>query len=555
MIIANHLPALQVLIPFFGALFSAITNRYLLVRFIAIISIILSLSLSIYGLRVVKIGLSYAFGNWPAPIGIEYRLDCLNQSVIVYINAVLLFFLVFCHGLTKTTILDCINSKRRHLFYSILLFAHSGNLGMVSTNDLFNLYVFLEIASLTSYVLMAQGDNRQAVVGAFDYLILGTIGATLILIGIGFLLSFTGSLNITDIKEQLNGHYGDKIVIAGASFFLIGCILKTAFFPMHFWMMRTYIGAPPVILTYLASISSIIGIYIILRFIHFTLDYKEIFLSLSRFLKPMALVTIILCSWFAFRATSMKKIVVYSSSIQIGYVFLLLSITGTEQILLQLLLVDSINKIALFLIIAQYNSNFSRDYDYGMWWRVLVVINLICSAGLPISGMFIVKINILDLLIKNQLLLDFIIVTVGSTVSLLYHYKIATSFFFKSSESKRVATKVGISGLFFITILQFVVLLFIGQDGISNNLPVAVTTSINRLVQDLDKEKMWIPQSNFNVIATLSRNSILYRFQELNLLSDGERAHHSTAYMSTRIQDDNKKQFLKGYEYIRYKQL
>jgi hypothetical protein len=74
-------------------------------------------------------------------------------------------------------------------------------------------------------------------------------------------------------------------------------------------------------------------------------------------------------------------------------------------------------------------------------------------------------------------------------------------------------------------------------------------------VQDLDKEKMWIPQSNFNVIATLSRNSILYRFQELNLLSDGERAHHSTAYMSTRIQDDNKKQFLKGYEYIRYKQL
>lgn len=485
MIIVSHLPALQVLIPLFGGLFSAMTNRYLVARIIAIISIMVSLSVSIYGLKLVKIDLSYAFGNWPAPIGIEYKLDYLNQSVIIYINAVLLFFLLFCHDLTKATILNYINSKRQHLFYSILLFAHSGNLGMVSTNDLFNLYVFLEIASLTSYILMAQGNNRQAVVGAFDYLILGTIGATLILIGIGFLLSFTGSLNITDIKQQLHGHYGNKIVIAGASFFLIGCMLKTAFFPMHFWMIRTYLAAPPVILTYLASISSIIGIYIILRFIHFTLDYQAIFSNLSKFLKPIALVTITLCSWLACQTGSIKKIVVYSSSGQIGYLFLLLAITGGEQVLFQLLLVDSINKIALFLIIAQYNPNVSgQDYDHGIWWRVLVVINLICSAGLPISGMFMVKINILNLLIKHQLLVDFIIVTLGSAISLLYHYKIAASFLFKSPTSKKIFTTINISGLFLITMSQFAVLLFIGQDGISNKLPLALPTNINCLAQD-----------------------------------------------------------------------
>ena len=487
MIIANHLPALQVLIPFFGALFSAINKRNNFARIIAIISTFLGFALSIYGLWVAKFGLSYAFGNWPAPIGIEYKLDYLNQPSIVFINGVLLFFLAFCHDLTKSTILNFINKKRQHLFYSILLFAHSGNLGMVSTNDLFNLYVFLEIASLTSYVLMAQGENKQAVVGAFDYLILGTIGATLILIGIGFLLSYTGSLNITDIKERLIGHYTDTIVIAGASFFLIGCILKTAFFPMHFWMMRTYIGSPPVILTYLASISSIIGIYIIWRFIHFGLDYKEIFISLSSFLRPIALIAIIFCSWAAFRTPSIKKIVVYSSATQIGYMFLLLSITGTEQILFQLLIADSINKIALFLIISQYNINSARDH--GMWWCGLVIINLICSAGLPLSGMFIVKINILDLLIKNHLLLEFIIVTIGSCISLLYHYKIAISFFSNTNENEKIFTKVNISGLFFITLFQFVTLLFVSQDVNINNLPLNSAPDIQREVMKYEKDE------------------------------------------------------------------
>ncbi|MDR0774210.1 MAG: cation:proton antiporter [Rickettsia sp.] len=459
MTLIKHFPALQVLLPFFGALFSILTFRYrLATRIIAVISIALSLFLSIYGLSVInKETVSYNFGDWHAPIGIEYRLDYLNQPIIIYINCVLLFFLIFCNKLVTNTILKFLDKKRQSLFYAVLLFAHSGYLGIVSTNDLFNLYVFIEISSLSSYVLMAQGNNPRAVIGAFDYLMLGTVGATLILIGIGFLLSSTGSLNMLDVSMLLKTHYDSKIVMLGISFFLIGSILKTAFFPMHFWMIRAYSSSAPVILTYLASISSIIGIYIILRFIHFTIDYNVIIKYLSNFISLIALATIILCTYFACRSQRVRNIVIYSSSVQIGYMFLLLVIPRGESLLFPFLFADSLNKIALFLIIAY--SDISKPFS--MLWRVLVVFSLTYSCGLPISSMFFTKISIFELLIVENMWLEFVIVVISSAMSLLYHYKIAKKLCWDHYDYTQLKSNTKYCGLIFISIMQFFLPIFL----------------------------------------------------------------------------------------------
>ncbi|MDR0330077.1 MAG: hypothetical protein LBH99_05450, partial [Rickettsia sp.] len=378
-----------------------------------------------------------------------------------YINCVLLFFLIFCNKLVTNTILKFLDKKRQSLFYAVLLFAHSGYLGIVSTNDLFNLYVFIEISSLSSYVLMAQGNNPRAVIGAFDYLMLGTVGATLILIGIGFLLSSTGSLNMLEVSMLLKTHYDSKIVMPGVmlgiSFFLIGSILKTAFFPMHFWMIRAYSSAAPIILTYLASISSIIGIYIILRFIHFTIDYNVIIKDLSNFISLIALATIILCTYFACRSQKVRNIVIYSSAVQIGYMFLLLVIPRGESLLFPFLFADSLNKIALFLIIAY--SDISKPFS--MLWRVLVVFSLIYSCGLPISSMFFIKISIFELLIVENMWLEFVIVVISSAISLLYHYKIAKKLCWDHYDYTRLKSNTKYGGLIFISIMQFFLPIFL----------------------------------------------------------------------------------------------
>ncbi len=495
MTLIKHFPVLQVLLPFLGALFSILTFHYVLVaRIIAVISVVLSLLLSIYGLSLVnKETVSYNFGDWHAPIGIEYRLDYLNQPIIIYINCLILFFLIFCHKLVATTILKFIDTKRQSLFYAVLLFAHSGYLGMVSTNDLFNLYVFIEISSLSACVLIAQGNNPQSVIGAFDYLMLGTVGATLILIGIGFLLTSTGSLNMLNILDILqNATFADnlpltsilhfisssnflaeidfvqdpmilhtqyklKIVMLGISFFVIGSILKTAFFPMHFWMIRAYYSATPVILTYLASVSSIIGIHIILRFIHFTIEYNMIIKNMSYFIKPIALVSIILCTYFACRSQKIKNVIIYSSAVQIGYIFLLLVILRGESLIFPFLFADSLNKVALFLIVA-YSDNARSS---SMLWRVLVIFSLIYSCGLPISSMFFIKITIFELLIINNMWIEFGIVVISSTLSLLYHYKIAKKLCWHHCDRIQLNPSTNYSSLIFISIVQFFLPVFL----------------------------------------------------------------------------------------------
>ncbi|MGI4776466.1 MAG: proton-conducting transporter membrane subunit, partial [Janthinobacterium lividum] len=198
----NQLPALQVLIPLFGALIAAVSFNKKVAQIIKIATIITSFLLALYSFYSTDIE-SYEFGNWQSSIGIEYKLNFFNKPLIFALNISLLL-LIFWQKLIDESVIDYIDSKRQNLFYSILLFAHAGYIGILSTNDIFNLYVFIEISSLSSYVLMAQGRNIRAAQGAFDYLIIGSIGATLILIGIGFMLSYAGTLNITDLKLQIN---------------------------------------------------------------------------------------------------------------------------------------------------------------------------------------------------------------------------------------------------------------------------------------------------------------------------------------------------------------
>ncbi|MCC8467786.1 MAG: cation:proton antiporter, partial [Rickettsia endosymbiont of Eriopis connexa] len=200
------------------------------------------------------------------------------------------------------------------------------------------------------------------------------------------------------------------------SFFLTGAILKTAFFPMHFWMMRAYNNTASIILVYLAGISTIIGIYIIYKFTYIIIGYETIKFAITNFIRPIALATLIIAPYFAYRAEDFKNVIIYSCFTQIGYVFLLYVTEGGIIILPSLLLADSINKIALFLIDA-YNKSHKNDSN-----KVLTII-IICSCGLPISPLFFIKVNILELLFRQKLLLDFVIILLSSVGSLFYHYK------------------------------------------------------------------------------------------------------------------------------------
>ncbi|MDG1436323.1 MAG: proton-conducting transporter membrane subunit [Rickettsiaceae bacterium] len=467
MIIAQHIPILQILIPFFAALLSTISFHKLTAQIIAIISAILGLSLSLYALPFVQSSIFYNFAGWDAPMGIEYRLDNLNQPIIILLNFVLLFFLVFGSELIEKTITDYIDNKRQHIFYSLLLFAHAGYLGVVSTNDLFNLYVFIEISSLATYVLMSKGRRASSLIGAFDYLMLGTIGATLILIGIGFLLAIAGSLNITDIANILGNSSFSRLTATAIAFFLSGAILKMAFFPMHFWMVRAYSSVAPLLLTYLAAVSGMIGVYVLLRFIYFVVGIEPIFATLTMILRPTAIMTILICTILSLRADDLKKIIIYSSASQTGYIFLIMTIWETQALLFQLLIFDALNKIALFTIIAHIQ-NKTDDLRFkhiktitgNALFKTLVCLALIFSASLPLTSMFFVKVQLLDLLLKYNLIKEFVAVVFGSVFGLLYHLKFAKAIFYSHSSNGTIHINTNLYGLTAIVMMQITSLIY-----------------------------------------------------------------------------------------------
>jgi multicomponent Na+:H+ antiporter subunit D len=423
--INNDWPILQVIIPLFGAIATALCFQITYARIIAIITAISSLIVSLYGMITLDGTRRYMLGNWQAPIGIEYRLDHMSQPAIVYIFVILLFILTICRKSIISEIEEYISPSRRHIIYTMILLVATGLSGMVATNDLFNLYVFLEIASLASYALISQCSDNRAARGALDYLILGTVGASLILIGIGMLYSHTGTLNIDDIHERLEHLYGSRIVILGFAFFITGCLLKIALFPLHFWMIRAYEFATSALLIYLASLSSIVGFYVLVRFIYFVADYRVLYdqLHFGAIIQCLSLVAIVVSSYLALKSDKIRSLIVYSIAAQVGYICLMLINPNPVAIgiLASCLLADSLLKIGLFAAISDRHCERGQATQFT---KLLLLFNIISSAGLPFTIGFVNKINILSLLFRDKEYLALFVVIASSILALEYHYKL-----------------------------------------------------------------------------------------------------------------------------------
>ncbi|MDP7342180.1 MAG: proton-conducting transporter membrane subunit, partial [Alphaproteobacteria bacterium] len=226
---AGHLPILQVALPLMAAPLCVLLRRpnlawaftTLLSWSLLAISILLLIHVMAEGV------ISYRLGGWAPPFGIEYRLDALNCFVLLVITAIAAVITPYM----RRSVASEIAAPRHNLFYAVYLLALTGLLGIVATGDAFNIYVFMEISSLASYVLIALGPSRRARTAAFQYLIMGTIGATFLLIGIGLLYMMTGTLNLADLSQRLADAPDMRPIYAAFAFVTIGVLIKLALFP------------------------------------------------------------------------------------------------------------------------------------------------------------------------------------------------------------------------------------------------------------------------------------------------------------------------------------
>ncbi len=274
--------------------------------------------------------ISYALGGWEPPLGIEYRVDALNAPILVLISGVAALVMIYA----PRTLDEAIQPSQQALVYCAFMIALAGLLGVAITGDAFNVFVFLEISSLATYILVAMGcqRDRRALKAAYDYLILGTIGATFFVIGVGFLYAVTGTLNIVDMADKLGGLADNRAAQTGFAFIIIGLGLKIALFPLHTWLPNAYAFAPSFFTVFVAATATKAAFIVFVRMLFglFGVDDPMLGMLLLYLIAPLAIIGMLVCSAQACFQGDARRILAFSSVAQVGYM-LLGAATGTAM--------------------------------------------------------------------------------------------------------------------------------------------------------------------------------------------------------------------------------
>ena len=293
---------------------------------------------------------TFQIGYWKAPWGIELILDPLSSLMVLTICA--FCFLIALYSLR--TIRIEVPLEKAGWYYTAYLLLLTGMLGLMVTNDIFNMYVMIEITGICAVALVLARGTKEATEASLKYLLLAVIGSGFILFAIGFLYSVTGNLNITYVAAELalvkeNYPY---LVWTAMGFFLVGFGIKAALFPLHLWLPDAHSSAPYASSALLSGL--VVKVYIVSMIRIFYLVFGPEMLigtPMGTLLLLLSSLAIIGGSFFAYTQLNLKRRLAYSTVAQVGYIFLGLGL-GTSWGLTAALLhiiVHAFMKVALFM--------------------------------------------------------------------------------------------------------------------------------------------------------------------------------------------------------------
>lgn len=254
---------------------------------------------------------AYQVGRWPIPLGISLFKDGLSTLMLLTINVVSVAAMLYsCRYMEQYT------AKPKYL--SLFLLMVAGMNGFVLSGDIFNMFVFLEIASIASYALVAFGCEQLELEAAFKYMVLGSIGAAFVLLGIGLLYGNTGTLNLGQLSTVIRttgGNYGLTFALA---LFVAGFALKGALVPFHAWLPDAHQSAPAPVSAMLSGVLiKSLGIYALARL---AFNIFGISLMVGWILLILGVLSMVVGVFMAVGQWDFKRLLAYHSISQMGYV-------------------------------------------------------------------------------------------------------------------------------------------------------------------------------------------------------------------------------------------
>jgi len=449
--VITHLPILQVIMPLMAAPICLLLNRAKLVWLFSILASGLAFVISILLLQQVLISgvISYELGGWQAPWGIEYRIDKLNAFLLLIISGISTVVLVAA----QTSIEKEIPKDKHTYFYVLYLLSLTGMLGIIATGDAFNVFVFLEISSLSAYALIAMGQKRQALWASYQYLIMGTIGATFILIAIGLMYQMTGTLNMQDLSQRLPEVAQTRTVFVSFAFLIVGVCLKLAMFPLHLWLPNAYAYAPSIVTAFFAATATKVAVYLLIRFTFsvFGLSFSFTTIPLQTLFMALGLIGIFIASTTAIYQNNVKHIFAYSSIAQIGYMIVGFSLSTAAGLTATLLHMfnHALMKGAIFLALAAViyrvgNVELNNLRGLGRQMPLTmaaIVIGGLSLIGVPLTVGFVSKWYLLTALIEQGWWPIAVLILLGSMLAVVYVWRVIEVAYFKAPLDQNIKVK------------------------------------------------------------------------------------------------------------------
>lgn len=398
---SQHLPILIVLPLLFGAFVVTLVGfgRPRWSFPLTVLAVSLSATAAVWALvRVVDDGvMRYALGGWPPPLGIEYVVDRVSGFVAAVIMVVSALVIVGTRRMAAREM-----GGRRGPFYGTMLMMLTGLVGIVLTGDMFNLFVFLEISSLAAYALIFMGGPK-AMIASFRYLIVGTAGGALYLLGVGYLYFATGTLNMGDMASRLPDVLDSSAVLAGAALIFAGLAVKMALVPLHWWLPDAYNYAPSSVTALVAPIGTKVAAYVMLRMFLtvFPAGYLTDRVPVATVIIVLGLVGSVAGGLAAVVEKDLRRILAYSSISQLGLIATGIGLASPLAATAALfhVMAHSVMKASLFLVAtniryrtAQVHIDRMSGLARVMPWSVMAfVIVAVSMVGVPPTAGFFSK--------------------------------------------------------------------------------------------------------------------------------------------------------------------
>jgi multicomponent Na+:H+ antiporter subunit D len=445
----EHLPALQVVIPLLAAPLCVLLRhpRAAWTVFAVTALATLLIAAQLVALTLDGTVLRYALGGWPAPFGIEYVVDAANALLLLLVSLLAVTVVIYAPRAVDAEV----ERPRIYLYYCCLCLYLGGLLGIGITGDAFNVFVFLEISSLSGYALIAMGRRRRALLAAFRYLIMGTVGGTFVLIGIGLLYGLTGSLNMADLAERVPALYGNRALTAALGFIAVGLAIKAAIFPLHAWQPDAYSEASTAASVLLAGAGAKIAISAFLRYTFgvFGVGFVHA-LPLAELMLLLGVVGMLVGSAVACFQQDFKRLLAWSSIGQIGYIVAGIGLSDLQGLTAAYLHLfnHGLIKASLFAvagIVLLRTGGTTLDHLAGLARRLpgtfaALLIGGLGLIGVPLTAGFVSKWALAQALISAGQWWVVVAMLVSSLMALVYVGRVVEAAWFRKPPADDPAT-------------------------------------------------------------------------------------------------------------------